>query len=121
MGRIEPSVGCAEARIFEPRPSIAQTAEWMTKLRAAVGHGPVLGVEYHHRLSVAEAASFCQKMPPGTLDFLEEPIRDETPEACACTPCSHLGVLRLNAPLSGWLVFESLRVRNDHGLNVHHC
>ena len=39
-----------------------------------------------HRLpppavSVAEAASFCQKMPRGTLDFLEEPIRDETPEA----------------------------------------
>ena len=41
----------------------------------------VLGVDYHHRLSVAEAASFCQKMPRGTLDFLEEPIRDETPEA----------------------------------------
>ena len=96
----------------------------MTKLRAAVGHGPVLGVEYHHRLSVAEAASFCQKMPPGTLDFLEEPIRDETPEACACTPYSHFGFLRLNGPLSGWLVFESLRVRNDHEdheLNVHHC
>jgi galactonate dehydratase len=45
------------------------------------GHGVVLGIDYHHRLSVAEAASFCQKMPPGTLDFLEEPIRDETPEA----------------------------------------
>ena len=41
----------------------------------------MLGVDYHHRLSVAEAASFCQKMPSGTLDFLEEPIRDETPEA----------------------------------------
>ena len=49
------------------RPSIAKTAEWMTKLRAAVGLGPVLGVEYHHRLSVAEAASFCQRMPSGTL------------------------------------------------------
>ena len=41
----------------------------------------MLGIDYHHRLSVAEAASFCQKMPRGTLDFLEEPIRDETPEA----------------------------------------
>ena len=113
------SVGSAEARIFEPRPSIAQTAEWMTKLRAAVGHGPVLGVEYHHRLSVAEAASFCQKMPPGTLDFLEEPIRDETPEACACTPCSHLGVLRLSAPpLSGWLVSVTPR-SHDHVMYVH--
>jgi galactonate dehydratase len=38
----------------------------------------VLGIDYHHRLSVAEAASFCQKLPPGTLDFLEEPIRDES-------------------------------------------
>src|SRR5262249_54149757 len=43
----------------------------------------VLGIAYHHRLSVAEAASFCQRMPPGTLDFLEEPIRDETPDAYA--------------------------------------
>ena len=43
----------------------------------------VLGIDYHHRLSVAEAASFCQKMPRGTLDFLEEPIRDEAPEAYA--------------------------------------
>ena len=41
----------------------------------------MLGVDYHHRLSVAEAVSFCQKMPSGTLDFLEEPIRDETPSA----------------------------------------
>ena len=67
--------------LYEPRESIGLTAEWMTKLRQAVGLEPVLGVEYHHRLSVAEAASFCQRMPSGTLDFLEEPIRDETPEA----------------------------------------
>jgi galactonate dehydratase len=67
--------------IFEPRESIGFTADWITKVRAAVGSTPVLGVEYHHRLNVAEAASFCQRMPHGTLDFLEEPIRDETPEA----------------------------------------
>lgn len=67
--------------IFEPRESIGTTAKWMIKVREALGDEIVLGVEYHHRLSVAEAASFCQKMPPGTLDFLEEPIRDETPEA----------------------------------------
>ena len=39
----------------------------------------MLGIDYHHRLSVAEAASFCQRLPSGTLDFLEEPIRDEYP------------------------------------------
>ena len=69
--------------LFEPRESIAVTAEWLTRLRAAVGPAPVLGIDYHHRLSVAEAASFCQRMPRGTLDFLEEPIRAESPEAYA--------------------------------------
>jgi galactonate dehydratase len=67
--------------IFEPRESIGETAKWCVAVREAVGDGIVLGIDYHHRLSVAEAASFCQKMPRGTLDFLEEPIRDETPEA----------------------------------------
>ena len=69
--------------VYEPRASLALTADYMVELRRAVGSGPVLGVEFHHRLSVAEAASFCQRMPPGTLDFLEEPIRDESPEAYA--------------------------------------
>ena len=66
---------------YEPRQSIAETAKWCVKAREELGETVVLGVDYHHRLSVAEAASYCQKMPSGTLDFLEEPIRDETPEA----------------------------------------
>ncbi len=70
-----------DASIFEPRESIALTASWLTKVREEVGPDPVLGIDYHCRLSVAEAASFCQRMPSGTLDFIEEPIRDETPEA----------------------------------------
>ncbi len=68
-------------KIFEPREHIAKTARACTEARAALGDEVVLGIDWHHRLSVAEAASFCQKMPSGTLDFLEEPIRDETPEA----------------------------------------
>ena len=67
--------------IFEPRESLAQTAKWLTAVREEVGPDAVLGIDFHHRLSVAEAASFCQRMPSGTLDFLEEPIRDETPAA----------------------------------------
>jgi galactonate dehydratase len=67
--------------VYEPRDSIAETARWLVRAREALGDKVVLGVDYHHRLSIAEAASFCQKMPRGTLDFLEEPIRDETPEA----------------------------------------
>lgn len=67
--------------VFEPRESLGVTAAWLAELRREVGPEPVLGIDYHHRLSVAEAASFCQRLPPGTLDFLEEPIRDETPQA----------------------------------------
>jgi galactonate dehydratase len=67
--------------VFEPRESISIAATELTSIREAVGPGPVLGIDYHHRLSVAETASFCQRMPSGTIDFLEEPIRDETPEA----------------------------------------
>ena len=67
--------------LFEPRESIGITADWLTAVRREIGPDPILGIDYHHRLTVAESASFCQKMPPGTLDFLEEPIRDESPEA----------------------------------------
>ncbi len=67
--------------IFEPRESIGATAAMLNKARNALGAHVVLGVDYHHRLSVAEAASFCAKLERGVLDFLEEPIRDETPAA----------------------------------------
>lgn len=74
--------GSEEAQnIWEPWASIGVTARNLTKLREALGGDAILGIDYHHRLSVAEAASFCQRMPAGTLDFLEEPIRDESPEA----------------------------------------
>ena len=65
--------------IYEPREALSETAEWLIKARVELGNEIVLGVDMHHRLSVAEAASFCNKMPPGTIDFLEEPIRDENP------------------------------------------
>jgi len=80
FGILQPDRGTDE-NPYEPRESIAITAEWLTRAREALGAGPVLGIDYHHRLSMAEAASFCQMMPAHTLDFLEEPIRDETPEA----------------------------------------
>ncbi|MEZ5861148.1 MAG: hypothetical protein R3D28_19585 [Geminicoccaceae bacterium] len=51
------------------------------KGQETLDHEVELGIDDRHRLSVAEAARFCQKMPRGTLDFLEEPSRDETPEA----------------------------------------
>ena len=77
-------LSCAQHQakdVYEPRKSIAETAKWLVRAREELGGEVVLGVDYHHRLSVAETASFCHRMPHGTLDFLEEPIRDETPEA----------------------------------------
>lgn len=67
--------------VFEPWRSLPATADWLVEARAVLGNAVNLGIDYHHRLSVAETASFCQRMPVGTLDFLEEPIRDETPDA----------------------------------------
>jgi galactonate dehydratase len=79
--RFFPAAWNDDNNIFEPRESVGPTARFLTQAREALGDEVVLGIDYHHRLSVAETASFCQKMPSGTLDFLEEPIRDETPEA----------------------------------------
>jgi galactonate dehydratase len=73
----------ADPRLFEPRESIGETARWLIQIRDELGKDFVLGIDYHHRLSVAETASFCQRLPEATLDFLEEPIRDEAPEAYA--------------------------------------
>ena len=66
---------------FEPRESIAVTAASLIAVREACGSDFTLGIDYHGRLSPAEAASFCQRLPGGTIDFLEEPIRTQSPEA----------------------------------------
>src|SRR6267378_1351586 len=36
----------ADPLLFEPRESIALTAEWLTRLRQEVGPAPVLGIDY---------------------------------------------------------------------------
>ena len=63
------------------RKSISNAAAVLSELRQELDNAITLGIDYHHRLSVAEAASFCQKMPSGTLDFIEEPIRYQSPDA----------------------------------------
>ena len=40
-----------------------------------------LSIDFHHRLSVTEAALFCQRAADLHLQFVEEPIRAESPEA----------------------------------------
>jgi galactonate dehydratase len=78
-----PSAPPADPAVYDPVDTLAPTAAMLTRARQAHGPALTLGLDYHHRLSVAETASFCQRLPPGTLDFLEEPIRDESPAAYA--------------------------------------
>lgn len=71
----------AQPLLFDIRRSIARASETLIEIRRVLGTEVVLGIDYHHRLSVAETASFCHRMPTGTLDFIEEPIRDQNPGA----------------------------------------
>lgn len=66
---------------FEPWDWLVEMAAWLVELRRELGTSVCLGMELHHRLSVAEVGAFCQRLPLGTVDFLEEPIRAETPDA----------------------------------------
>ncbi|MDQ8201421.1 mandelate racemase/muconate lactonizing enzyme family protein [Pelagicoccus sp. SDUM812003] len=68
---------------FDPRKNIAAVAKSIVALRQHVGQEPTLGFDYHHRLTTPETVSFLHRMPIGTLDFLEEPIRCEDPKAYA--------------------------------------
>ena len=81
LGRIDALRAGDDPLVFEPRRALSATADGMARARAVLGASVTLGLDFHHRLSVAETISFFQRMPAGTLDFLEEPIRDETPEA----------------------------------------
>lgn len=67
--------------VYDPRESLALIADELLAVRKEFGNKLCLGIDLHHRLSIAEAASFCNMLPRGTLDYLEEPIRCETPEA----------------------------------------
>lgn len=78
-----PFVGSGAVDRFDPRDSLAPTAQRVIAVREHFGDGLMLGLDYHHRLSPAEAASFCQRLPAGALDYLEEPIRAESPAAYA--------------------------------------
>lgn len=67
--------------VFEPRQSLAKTADKLVAMREKFGRELFIGIDLHHRYSPAEIVSFCSMLPPGTLNFLEEPIRSESPEA----------------------------------------
>jgi len=60
---------CYVARWLESRQSIAHGAS--QPKRGNIGRRTDVGVDYHHRLSIAETASFCQSSPVRSI--LEEP------------------------------------------------
>ena len=68
---------------YEPRESMALAVHWLGEVRRAVGPDIRLSIDFHHRLSVTEAAEFCRKVESLDLMFLEEPIRSESPQAYA--------------------------------------
>jgi galactonate dehydratase len=67
--------------IFEPMDSIHQMANRIRDVRQAVGPEIGLSIDFHHRLSIAEAALFCSQIEDVHLMFLEEPIRAQSPAA----------------------------------------
>ncbi|WP_417419428.1 mandelate racemase/muconate lactonizing enzyme family protein [Hoeflea sp.] len=68
---------------FLPRASLGQTAQTLIAIRETFGPDLCLGIDLHHRYTPVEIANLCAKLPAGVLDFLEEPIRCESPEAYA--------------------------------------
>ena len=75
------STGGRPDLIYEPMESIELAAHWIRQVRQAVGPGIGLSIDFHHRLSVAEAALFCSQIEDVHLMFLEEPIRAQNPGA----------------------------------------
>jgi galactonate dehydratase len=67
--------------VYEPFESIELAVYWLGEIRRALGSSVELSIDFHHRLSVAEAALFCQRTEPLNLHFVEEPIRAESAEA----------------------------------------
>lgn len=67
--------------IFNPRQSISNVAGYINEIRQTIGYQTTLGIDYHHRLSASETISFLNRVDDGALDFLEEPIRAQSPEA----------------------------------------
>lgn len=69
--------------VFDPREAVGRWPGILAEARRALGARVVLGTDLHHRFTVPEAASFLARCPDATLDFVEEPIRDETPSSYA--------------------------------------
>ena len=82
-GMLDPSWTGRDGATYDPMESLTLAADLLREIREEVGPGIALAIDFHHRLSPAEAAIFCQRVEPLGLYFVEEPIRSENPEAYA--------------------------------------
>ncbi|HEV2065988.1 MAG TPA: mandelate racemase/muconate lactonizing enzyme family protein [Thermomicrobiales bacterium] len=72
-----------DGSIYDPYASIDAAVDLLGQLRSRLGPEILLSIDFHHRLSPAEAALFCRQVEPLHLHFVEEPIRCENPDAYA--------------------------------------
>ena len=72
-----------DGSVYDPLASIDAAVDLLGQLRADLGPNALLSIDFHHRLSPAEAALFCQRVEHLNLYFVEEPIRCENPDAYA--------------------------------------
>jgi galactonate dehydratase len=82
-GMLDPHWQAVDGAVYDPMESLALAADLLREIRDAVGPRVALAIDFHHRLSPAEAAVFCQRVEPLGLYFVEEPIRCENPDAYA--------------------------------------
>lgn len=66
---------------YNPNDAVGPTALWLNKLREAVGEDVTIGIDWHSRLDIGQTVRFANKLNPGTLDYIEEPLRSQSPEA----------------------------------------
>jgi len=72
-----------DGSVYDPHASINTAVDLLNELRTRLGPEILLSIDFHHRLSPAEAALFCRRVEPLHLHFVEEPIRCENPDAYA--------------------------------------
>lgn len=82
-GMLDPQWRAVDEAVYDPMESLALAADLLREVREAVGPQIALAIDFHHRLSPAEAAVFCQRVEPVGMYFVEEPIRCENPDAYA--------------------------------------
>lgn len=70
-----------DGSVWDAREALEITAQNILNAREAAGPTAMVGCDAHHRLTIPDSATFLQRLPGGTLDYIEEPIRDESPEA----------------------------------------